>query len=167
MSNLYIISKEVEDLFIKLNDTFDPETGEIDTSVFNDLTAKKEEFENKASNMAAVIRMYDRKIAEVKAEIKRLSEIEKTYNGLRERLCETLTIALEQLNFEKIDNIKARISFRKSKRIIIDDERAIPDKFKITEINVKIKKDEIKKAINNGDSVNGAHIEDFKNIQIR
>ena len=75
MGSLYLITRDCQELYDKLIDSLDSETGEIDGEIANALAVKQEEFENKALNVAGVVRMFENKGEEIDREIERLTAI--------------------------------------------------------------------------------------------
>ena len=61
----------------------------------------------------------------------------------------------------------ARISFRKSIQVQIDDEAALPADYVTTTVTTKPDKTAIKKAIQAGEDVTGASLVENRNIQIK
>lgn len=55
---------------------------------------------------------------------------------------------------------------RRAKRVVIDDEGAVPGEFKTEEVLTKIDKTALKKALSSGD-VSGAHLEESISLQVR
>ena len=78
MPNLYMLTNDVEDLYQKLMQSVDEETGEIDTEIANALAVKKEEFDKKAIAVGTVYRRFDITIDQIDAEIlkNRLKKLE-------------------------------------------------------------------------------------------
>lgn len=167
MPNLYMLTNDVEDLYQKLMQSVDEETGEIDTEIANALAVKKEEFDKKAIAVGTVYRRFDITIDQIDAEIKRLTDIKEKAKKVRERLKNSLKTACEKLGVEKIDGISARISFTQSQKTIVDNETLIPDGYFNITISKKPDLTKIKKDINSGVQVPGAHVENCKNIQIK
>ena len=62
--NLYHISLETQNLYDRLLDSIDEETGEVDIDLVSALEVKKEEFASAAINYATVIRMINARKAE-------------------------------------------------------------------------------------------------------
>lgn len=167
MPNIYQLSTEVQNLYDELLNSIDEETGEIDNDIMTALDVKKEEFEAKAIDIATIVRILKTKKAEVKAEIDRLTAISKKFDKSIERVENVLSTSCLRLGYDKINGIKANISFRTSKRTIIDDIEALPDEFKKCKVEYAADATKIKAAIENGQEVAGAHIETYKNIQIK
>ena len=167
MTNLYNLTNDMQELYKKLDDSIDEETGEIDGEIANALAVKQEEFESKAINVATVIRIFKAKSAEVAAEIERLQAIGEKYDKLIDRLSFNLAKSCIELGFEKIEGMHAAISFRKSEIVVIDDLEALPYEFKILKTTVLANKKKLKEAIKNGEVIDGTHIEENKNLQIK
>lgn len=169
MPNIYAISQECNTLYNKLIDSIDEETGEVDIEISNALEAKKEEFAEKALNVASVVKMFNAKKNEINAELSRLAEMEDKVDKVIERLKMGLHNACELLGIEKLEGIHSSISFTKSVRTIVDDLESIPDEFKrvVTKTEVKADLTKIKNAINNGEEVTGAHLEPNKSLKIK
>lgn len=167
MANIYQLSTEVQDLYNKLLDSVDEETGEIDSEVLGYLDTKKEEFEQKALNVATFIRSIDRKIDEIKAETERLTAIKKRLETHKESFKNMLADSCLRVGLVRADGLHANISFRKSEKVIIDNEEEIPDDFQKIKIEKIVDKTKIKDAIKKGATVAGAHVETFQNIQIK
>ena len=58
-----------------------------------------------------------------------------------------------------------KVSFRKSKALIVDDERRIPEQYQ--KIAFSVDKAALKKAIESGENIAGAHIEVRQNVQVK
>lgn len=167
MSNLYQLTNDVEELYDSLMNSIDEETGEVDEMISKALTVKEQEFNNKAISIATLVRRLENVETEIEAEICRLKTLKDKRKGLREKLSNGLTSACLRLGKDKIEGVSANISFRKSEKVIVENEELIPEAL----FNVKMTKSpnltEIKKCIKNGISVPGARIESKNNIQIK
>lgn len=167
MPNLYMLSKDVEDLYSDLMNTIDEETGEIDIDISNALAVKEEEFENKAIAIATVSRRFGSQVSVIDAEIKRLTALKDKVKAVEQRLKSSLSEACQRLGKNKIDGISATISFRKSEKTIVDNELQLPDEFFNVTMTKKPDLTKIKATISAGGQVPGAHIETVQNIQIK
>ena len=101
----------------------------------------------------------------IKEEVKKLQARAKSIDNNIQRLKENLAEAMQVMEMDKIDTGLHKLSFRKSKAVVIDDEHLIPSEFTSTEI--KVNKTELKKAIQGGLEIKGAHIEEKKSLSIR
>ena len=165
--NLYHISLETQNLYDRLLDSIDEETGEVDIDLVSALEVKKEEFASAAINYATVIRMLQRKTEEADAEIKRMAAIKDKLGRTVETMTKTLSAACQGLGFEKINGLTAAISFRKSEQTIIDNAELLPSEFVKEKVTYTPDKTAIKNAIKAGQDVPGAHVETVNNIQIK
>lgn len=139
----------------------DPETGElIDFEKFNELQIEKGE------KIEGVALWYKDLIAEanaIKEEKDRLAEREKSARNKAERLKSYLSYTL---NGEQFKTARCALSFRKSEKVIVEDVYRLPESYlKYSEPKADLT--EIKKAIKSGEKINGAHIEETQNIQIK
>ena len=139
----------------------DNETGEIiDTDKLNELQIAKDE---KIENLAL---WYKDLLAEsnaLKEEKEAFAEREKAAKNKAESIKNYLSYVLNGENFK---TTKCALSFRKSEKTVIDDIYSIPEKF-LKYAEPKADLTEIKKAIKNGEEINGAHLEEAQNIQIK
>ena len=165
--NLYSLSRETEDLYERLLNSLDEETGEVDGEIANALAVKEEEFNDKAVGVAVVSRRLGATVEQIDAEIQRLTAMKKRYENAQDRLINSLSDACMRLGKTKIQGIGAVISFRKSERVVIENETEIPDEFIAVKMSKRPDLTKIKGAIKAGEEVPGAKIETVQNIQIR
>lgn len=165
--SLYNLTAEYQELYNKLWESIDEETGEVDMAISNALEAKGQQFLEKAVAVATVYRKFDSEIALYEAEIKRLTECKKRLENCRDRLKDNLANACQSVGVEKIDGVYAKISFRTSESVEIDDIDLIPEEYLVIKSEVKPDKTAIKNAIKSGRDIRGVHIEKTQNIQIK
>lgn len=166
MLDIYQLSAEVKDLERQLIDSIDEDTGEIDTAIMDALSGKREEFNDKAISVGKLTRKFERKKAEIDDEIQRLKALSEKAEKVIERLKYNLTYTCGLLGIPKIEGIGANIAFRKSIQTKIDNEELIPDEFKKAVMKITVDKNKVKQAIQRGEDVKGAHLEEITNIQI-
>lgn len=166
MPNLYLLSQEYQDLYNQLIESAD-EDGVVDIAISQALAVKEKEFTEKAVAVATVYRKFDNEIALYEQEIKRLQDYKKRLEKCRDIVKENLSTACQSVGIEKIDGMYANISFRASESVEIDDLSLIPKTYLVEKVEVKPDKTAIKKAIQSGIEINGAHIEQHKNINIK
>lgn len=163
MSTLY----EIDQSMLLL---VDPETGEIsDFEAFESLQMERDE---KIENVALWYFNLLSDAADYKAEEKRFEEKRKAAERKAEKLKHYLDMAQ---NGQKFKSVRVEITYRKSERIVFDDEEEFlqsamrnPEMeefitFQPPVLNKKAVKDRIK----SGGEVVGAHLESFNNIQIK
>lgn len=157
---LYEINQEIENLI-------DEETGEItDLEKFNQLQETKEQ---KFENVSLYVKNTESDINAIKEEISNLQARLKAKTKRAEGLKWWLSKAMLDNNIKKIDTPKAKISFRNSKQVIIDDEEAFkkehPELFS-TKTTVVPNKTKIKEWLKDNISEN-CHLEEKQNLQIK
>ena len=169
MSNLYQLSNEVESLYNQLINGVDEDTGEVllNNEIAELLKAKEQEFDNKAVAVATVSRRFKARAEEIDEEIKRLKAMKDYAEKTEERLKNALKTACEITGKTKIDGLSARISFTTRDKVEILDDSKIPDEFMQVYITKKPKLTEIKEAIKNGKTVDGAELIKNTTIQIK
>lgn len=125
------------------------------------------QLKEKAGN---VIRFRQSLIAGTEAidnEIKRLSELKKSISNKAKNIENYIAYAMKKHNIEKIDTDIAKISFRKSEALEVENEALIPQEFILTKEIKQVDKLAIKKAIKEGRKVDGVLIQVRQNLQIK
>jgi len=161
MSSLYAIQKDFEILTSKIIEN----DGELTTELETELIFNDDQLEKKAFNIAAVDRNMSASIDMLDNEIKRLQKRKKRLQKSLDTLKERLADAMLERGIEKLENDLFTISFRKSERLIIEDERLIPEDYLVTKVSPDKRK--IKNALKDNDVIFGARIEERQNIQIK
>lgn len=168
--NLYDIDKRINDT---IEFCCDLETGEIldDETLKNTLDELELSKEEKLTNIAKYIK-------NLTADAKALQE-EKLKFARRQRIAENKIKNLkkyiddfirntqgEDFNNFKFKDVNNTISYRKSQSVEIDDIDKINEEFLKVEKTVRDKK-ELAKALKNGLTVDGCHLEEKYSLQIR
>lgn len=122
---------------------------------------------DKVDATVRVIRMFEGSADAIDSEIKRLTELKKNRLANAERVEKWIAYAMQANNIEKIDTDLFKIGFRKSKAVVVEDEKMLDSKFISVKVVEKPDLTAIKKAIDEGEEVAGAHIEERKNLQIK
>lgn len=169
MAQLYILTEKAKELYNTLMETVDTETGEIDTDISQQLDNMLMEVNEKAVTIGSVYRAMTTEADNVQKEIDRLQAIHDRIDKKAKKLKEYLSVNLQKLGIEKIQGLYANISFTTSRRCIVTEINAIPEKYLKKEVKIEVNPDlnAIKKAIKSGEEIDGAHIETVKNIQIK
>ena len=151
------------------------EAGEIPEEALADtLESISSLLEDKADNIACLIKNMTAEAAAIKAEEDKLAERRKTKERRIEGLKKYLSFALQQSGKTKIETARNNISFRKTPpKLIVEDEAA----FKIWASTEKpefltfkdpdINKNAVKSAIAAGVEIRGAHLESGVSMTIR
>ena len=129
--------------------------------------------EDKADNIACLLKNLEAEVIAFKAEEARLAERrkakEKTYDRIKEYLAENL----QRVGLDKLETVRNKITFRKSESVEIGDEIAFIEWAEnkrddlLTYSAPKVNKTAIKKALKDGDEIVGASIVIRQNIQIK
>lgn len=149
------------------------ENGEIPEEALADtLESIESGIEEKADNIACMLKNLSAEIAAIKAEENNLAERRKQREKTHERLKEYLSSTLQRVGKTKIETARNLISFRKSESVEIDEEAfakwawaAKRDDLLI--YTAKANKTEVKRELNNGVEMFGACIVKKQNIQIK
>ena len=155
---LYEIDAEIEQCVL-----VDEETGEvigIDTERANQLQMMKED---KVKNLALYYKNLTAEAVAYKSE--------KDYFAKRERVAKNKADSIKQylsavLGGEKFKSTEVNITYRKSETVVVDDLNKV-DKQYLKYAEPAVDKTAAKKAIKAGILVNGLHIEENQNIQIK
>lgn len=160
---------EIKDLYSLFYDKV--EAGEIDEDAIADtLESIDGEFEDKADNIACLIKNLLAEADAIKTEEKTLKERRESKERRAESLKNYLSIAMQQIGKSKVETARNAISFRKSTKLQITDETWFMDKypkFIKTEIVRTIPKKEVTDAIKAGGTFVGAELVEKQNIQIK
>lgn len=143
--NLIAIAQSVE---------VDPDTGE--TTGIEALEEAQGDFEEKAAAVAIVIREKEAHAAGLDDYISDLQKRKKSDVKAVDRLKQYLIDQMECVGIRKIDRVEAKITLRNSESVEVVDESLIPEKYK--RVKYEISKSDIKTAIKDGISVDGARI---------
>ncbi len=143
-------------------DTVDSETGEIIDA--EKLSALMMERDAKIEGVVCWIKNLEADAAAYKAEKDAFAEREKRAINKAENLKKWLTMALDGQGF---NTTKCAVSFKRSEKIEIPDENAVPKKYLAKTITFKPDKIAIKEAIKAGRKVAGCYLVESQNIQIK
>lgn len=163
--SLYNLTTEYLNLYNQLIESADDD-GVVDIAISQALVVKEKEFTEKAVAVATVYRKFDNEISLYGQEIKRLQDYKKRLEKCRDKVKENLSTACQSVGIEKINGMYASISFRASESVDIDNIDLIPEEYLTKKVEIKPDKTAIKKAIQSGIEINGAHIEKKQNLQI-
>lgn len=140
---------------------------DIDPAVFEDTLASLEDaIEQKAENIAKIIRTLTSEAEAIKAEEQRLANRRKALENRVEGLKQYLATSLEQAGLEKVKTPTFTVSFRTNRAsVTILDETLIPEEyFKVTKTPMK---DAIRELLEQGQEIPGVALERGKYLTIR
>lgn len=162
---LYEISDQYQSIFDSL---YDPETGEITEEGQAKLDSLDLVRDNKCVAVASVIRNMESDLETIKFMKEKVKQREELYKKRMEKLEWYLKSNMEACGVTKINN--PLFDIKLSESFAVDDdleEYLIPDKFKETEVKVKVLKSEIRKALMKGEEVPGAKLKRNLNLSIK
>ena len=99
-----------------------------------------------------------------KAEIKRLTELNKADEKKKDHLKDTLSASMNMTGHERVDTPLFKVSFRKSQAVEVD-ETVLPEAYKVA--TWKPDKKRLKEDLKNGLEIIGASLVERKNLSIR
>lgn len=137
------------------------ENGEISQEQFAESLMKVEENKiEKCGNAICYLNMLKHNIENMKAEEKRINTMRKSLESRTKNIEETFTYFLSKMGDKEVITRYGIMKIRKTPpSVVIDDMAKIPMQYQKQKIEVTIDKAAIKKAIQNGEKIDGAHIE--------
>lgn len=164
---LFDIDKNLRDLWTKIAEQ-DGELTQEDLQALEDLNLAKDE---KIKGYGIIIRELTNDIADCKAEIDRITEIQTKLKNRREWLSKRLTDFMQGQGIPKFESVEVNISFRKSYQLegaetsLADGK--LPKEFVVVQTVEKADKKAITDFIKNGGKVDGCELIEKQNIQIK
>lgn len=139
----------------------DEETGEIlDYEKLDELQMEREK---KIENIVWLIENTENEIEGLKRQEEMFKARRKESEKKQESLKGYLTHALKG---EKFETVKAKVSFRKSEAVIVEDKAKVPKEYWMEKVTEGIDLTAVKNALKAGKGVEGARIEERLNPQI-
>lgn len=160
---LYGITSELNAILAQLEEL----GGEITPELEQALTINEEQFVAKAEDYGHAILNLKAMATAAKAEKERLASLQKFYENAQKRLTDALSTAMQVFGQDKVENDTMRLSLRHTTATEVDDLDAIPMEYKTTKVEVVADKTAIKKAIQSGEEVPGAHLVENVSLQIK
>ena len=160
---LYGITAELNAILAQLEEL----GGEITPEIEQALAINEEQFVAKAEDYGHAILNLKGMAAAAKAEKERLAALQKFYENAQNRLTDALSTAMQVFGHDKVENATMRLSLRHTTATEVDDLDRLPAEFKTTKVEVVADKTAIKKAIQSGEAVPGAHLVENVSLQIK
>lgn len=157
---LYQISQEQK----RINAMLEESGGEITPEIDELMTINNENFTQKAQDYGYAILHYEAFLAAIKAEIARLEGYADTCTKSIKNMKGRVKDYMVENGIAKVEREYIALSLRKSTRVIIDDENAVPADCKT--IKVDINKADLKRHIKAGEEC-GAHLEENHSLIIK
>ena len=160
---LYGISAEMTALL----NAIEEQGGEITPEQEQALAITEEHFSEKAVDYGHVILNLDQTVEAIKNEIDRLTKLKRTAENAQKRVKGSLVGAMVQLDHPTVETPTMRLSLRHTTATEVDDLDQLPAEYKTTKVEVVADKTAIKKSIQSGETVPGAHLVENVSLQIK
>lgn len=141
--------------------------GEITPEQDEQLAINRYELETKAVDYSMAILQLNAWVEMADKEAKRVTAIKNAYKKTAETLKQRITDAMERYDIREVKDATIKVSLRKSVQTIIDDLYQVPKQYKTVKVETTPDKTAIKKAIQEGEIIEGAHLEEKNNLQIK
>lgn len=161
--NLYELTAQMQEAIDNI--IIDESTGEA--TGFEAVDALDAAFDDKAEAYALTIKNLMAFAKQAKEEADALKKRADAAKNRAEKLREHLAQAMNAVGKNKVETVRAVVSFRKSTAVNITDENAIPDGLWKVTMDRNLDKSEIGKLLKSGESVPGAELETRMNLQIK
>lgn len=154
--NLYTIASKYLEAFNALTDTDDmPEEAILDT-----LEGIEGEFNEKALAVAAYIKNLEAEAVAIKDAYKRMKERHDSKMSKVESLERYLIGNMQKIGVKKVESSELLVQVKANpEKVIIDNDKEIPIQYVVERVEISFDKNGIKKALQEGVEINGAHLE--------
>ena len=163
MPSLYTISGDL----LALLSAIEANDGEITPDIEQALAITEDQFAAKATDYGLAILNLEAMAKAAKAEKERLAGLQKFYENVSNRLRGALCGAMDVLDHPKVESPSVRLFLRHTTATEVDDVTKLPDEFVTTKIEDVPDKAAIKKALQEGRDVPGAHLVENVSLQIK
>ena len=161
MKSIYVISEEAKFLASSL------EEGEFTPEMELALTINQNEIQEKAINYGFVLKTFEGDVSLISEEIKRLTAIKKAKENAIDRMKDAVLNAMQIYSIEKVSSPTLNISIRRTESIEVPLLELLDDRFVTEKIVKSADKIGIKKALKDGEMIEGAFIQANYNLQIK
>ena len=161
--SLYKIDQEL----MALLEAIAEQEGEITPEQDEQLAINRYELETKAVDYSIAILQLNAWVEIADKEAKRVTAIKNAYKKTAETLKQRIADAMERYDIREVKDATIKVSLRKSVQTIIDDLDQVPKQYKTVKVETTPDKTAIKKAIQEGEIIEGAHLEEKNNLQIK
>lgn len=147
------------------------ESGDIpEEAIADTLDGIQGDFNEKADNIACIIKNLSAESVAIKAERDALNERIKSKQHREEALKAYLSSSMEAMKIPKVETARNAISFRKSTSCFIADEEDFKQRHTDLckkELVVTIPRADIAKMLKSGEEISGAELRTKQNLQIK
>lgn len=146
--------------------SFDPETGEV---LFEDgdLDQLQIDLEKKIENIGLFVKNLRAEADAIKAEEANLKKRREHKTNVADHYAEYLKAYLVNTDRPRFESTRVQMSIRKSEAVEIDPLAHLPEEFLVEKVEVKPDKAKLKKAIKEGQTIEGATLVTNQNITIK
>lgn len=163
MAHLYELTKNYEELFNNIENFID-ENGEVKPEFSEELNNLTDGIREKAVNIAEFIKRIECDEEAYAKEIARLTALKKRATKKKDYLKAYLLDNLKYANIEKVEDIRATISFRASESVVANLEE-LPKKY--CRQTFEADKTMLKELLKQGKKIKGAELVVKQNIIIK
>lgn len=139
--------------------------GELTPEMEKALTINKEQLTVKAETYAEIINKYLNLAAIAKARKEQMAKAQATAERIAQIFKERLRDAMVETDTSKIESGVYRLFLRSTKAVVVDDEAVLPNHCRV--VKTTPDKKAIKEAIERGEEVRGAHLQENKSLIIK
>lgn len=167
MATLYEINAQIEAILDRLFTEVDEETGEVKPEILEELNQMQEERVSKLEAIGCFIKNLESDAKAIKEEIAVLKDRMEAKQKKADRLREYVANDILSNDEKKIETPRICFSFRTSEQVSITDEAKIPKEYLTEKVSIAPDKTAIKKAIKEGQIVEGCELIQKQNLQIK
>ncbi|AAC79524.1 Mu Gam-like end protection [Streptococcus phage 01205] len=157
MATLYELTDQLLEIY---NMDVDDET-KLDTLEAIDWTT---DYENKVEGYVKVIKSLEADIEARKNEKKRLDGLNKSDQSKIDKLKTALAVSMAETGQTRVDTTLFKVGFRKSEAVVVNEEK-LPKEYQIA--TYKPDKKTLKELLKSGKHIEGATLEERRNLNIR
>ena len=157
MATLFELTGQLLEIY---NMDVDDET-KLDTLEAIDWTT---DYENKVEGYVKVIKSLEADIEVRKNEKKRLDGLNKSDQSKIDKLKTALAVSMAETGQTRVDTTLFKVSFRKSEAVVVDEDK-LPKEYQI--VSYKPDKKTLKELLKSGKHIEGATLEERRNLNIR
>lgn len=171
MTTLYEYGEQLADTVSRLNDMLADGTDPSDEAfqaLLDKMTEQESDWEKKALNVGRFIHQLDADQAQIKAEIDRLQKRAKSLARTGEMLSDRMIYQMTEFNRLEIGDALLSVKVRDNPpSVIIHDENAVPEQYKVKKVTVAVDKRGILAAAKDGGKIDGIEIVRSKRLAIK
>ena len=157
MAKLY----ELTGIFLEIDEMDVDDETKLDTL---DSIDWEDDFSEKIENCIKVIRNKNARVEAYKAEIERLKKMKASEEKAIEEIKKRISEAMQLTKHDKLETTLFKVGFRKSKAVVVDEVKLPKEYMKAKWIPDK---ETIKELLKNGATIQGATLEERRNLNIR